>query len=83
MAACAQHEGARRFLRNEFTWYAAADIRSMQERGWRIDAAIEAGLVKWTNTRAYRIGLGYVDGRPTLGEFYDLSERYFALFLKN
>ena len=77
-----EHEGVRRFLWNEFTWYAAADFQSMQERGWRIDAAIEAGLVKWTNARAYRIGASYVDGRPTLGEFYDLTERYFALFLK-
>jgi hypothetical protein len=32
--------------------------------------------------RAYRVGVSYVDGRPTLGEFYDLSERYFALFRK-
>ena len=77
-----EHEGARRFLWNEFTWYAAGDFQSMQERGWRIDPAIEAGLVKWTNGRAYRIGASYADGRPTLGEFYDLTERYFALFLK-
>ena len=54
----------------------------MQERSWRFDAAIEAGFVKWTNARAYRIGASYVDGRPTLGEFFDLSERYFGLFLK-
>ena len=54
----------------------------MQERGWRLETAIEAGLVKWTNARAYRVGVNYVDGRPTLGEFYDFSESYLGLFLK-
>jgi hypothetical protein len=77
-----EHEGARRFFRNEFTWYAAADLQSMQERNWRMDVAVEAGMVKWTSARAYRIGASYVDGRPTLGEFTDLSERFLSLFLK-
>jgi hypothetical protein len=77
-----EHEGAPRFLRNQFAWYAAADFSSLQERDWRLDSALEGGLVKWTNGRAYRIGIGYLNGRPTLGEFAQVSEGFVSLFLK-
>ena len=77
-----EHEGTRRLFRDQFTWYAAADLQSLQERDFRVDTAVEAGLVAWRNRRAYRIGAAFLDGRPTLGEFSTLSESFFSLFLK-
>jgi Protein of unknown function (DUF1207) len=77
-----EHQGEPRLLRKQFAWYAAADISSLQERDWRLDSAFEGGLVKWTNSRAYRIGVGYHNGRSTLGEFTQASESWVSLFLK-
>ena len=77
-----EHQGEPRFLGQQLAWYAAADFSSLQERGWRLDSAVETGLVKWTNSRAYRIGIGYHNGRPTLGEFTQVSESLVSLFLK-
>jgi hypothetical protein len=77
-----EHEGTRRFVWNQFTWYAAADLQSLQERDWRLDTALELGLVAWRSDRAYRVGAAILSGRPTLGEFSELSENSFSLFLK-
>jgi hypothetical protein len=77
-----EHEWAPRFLRHQFAWYAAADFSSLQERGWRLDTSLEGGLVTWANSRAYRVGIGYLNGRPTLGEFSQASESIVSLFLK-
>jgi len=77
-----EHQGEPRFLRQQFAWYAATDFSSLQERGWGLDSAVETGLVKWTNNRAYRIGIAYYNGRPTLGEFTQVSESLVSLFLK-
>jgi hypothetical protein len=50
--------------------YVAADFSSMQERDWRVDGAIEFGIVVRRAGRASRIFVAWHDGRPTVTEFY-------------
>ena len=47
-----------------FAWYGAADLSSWEERGWRLDNALQGGILTRTNGRTYRLGLGWTDGRP-------------------
>lgn len=60
-------------------WYTAADLSAMQERDWRLDQSVQAGVVVYSAGRPWRVGLAYYDGRPTLGEFFQFTERYVAL----
>jgi hypothetical protein len=46
----------------------------MQERGWSLDTAIEAGVVARSGGRSNRIFLQYYRGRPTISEFFKLTE---------
>ena len=71
-----------RVMGGRFAWYGATDLASMQERGWRLDAAVQGGLVARTNGRAYRVYVEYLDGRPTLGEFYKYHEAHVTLGFK-
>ena len=54
----------------------------MQERGWRLDTALQGGLVTRPNGRACRVFVEYVNGRPTLGEFYRYHEAHVTLGFK-
>jgi hypothetical protein len=75
-------EGTPRLWGGRFAWYGAADLAAMQERGWRLDAAIEGGIVTRASGRAYRLLIQYYDGRPTLGEFYPYHEAHLTLGIK-
>jgi uncharacterized protein DUF1207 len=57
-----------------FSWYGSADLQSMQERGWRIDRAVQGGIVTHPGGRSMRLALEYYNGRPTVGEFFKYSE---------
>ncbi|HVS63517.1 MAG TPA: DUF1207 domain-containing protein [Thermoanaerobaculia bacterium] len=61
-----------------FGWYAAADLSSWEERDWRTDWALQAGLLFPAGGRVWRAGIAYVDGRPPLGEFFQDSESYLS-----
>ena len=64
-----------------FAWYGAADFSGWQERGWRLDTAIRGGIVTRSEGRTYRLGIGWTDGRPPLGEFFQTSEGWFTFGL--
>ena len=62
-----------------FFWYWATDLSSMQERNWRVDPTMVVGLAARGEGRTYRLGLQLHDGRPTVGEFFRLSESFVAV----
>ena len=68
-----------RLLGGRFAWYAAADFGSWDERGWRVDTALQGGIVARANGRTYRLLLEYLDGRPPIAEFFKYSEASLAL----
>ncbi len=55
-------------------WYAAADFQAWEERDWRLDAALQGGLMFVRGARTWRIGLDLHDGRVPLGEFFQDTE---------
>jgi len=63
-----------RFWGGRFAAYGATDCGAMQERRWRIDRAIEGGLVTRLAGRTYRLLMQYHDGRPPVAEFFHVSE---------
>lgn len=63
------------------SWYAALDSQSWQERDWRIDVAIQTGLVVHSTGRAWRLGAEWYNGRPPIGEFFQNTERYISFGL--
>jgi hypothetical protein len=69
-----EYETASGPWRGRFKWYGAADLQAMQERGWSLDTAIQAGVVARSGGRSNRIFLQYYRGRPTISEFFKLTE---------
>ena len=55
-------------------WYLAADFSAMEERNWKVDTALQAGLISRSPTRAWRLGATFYRGRPTLSEFFDKTQ---------
>jgi hypothetical protein len=72
-------ESALRVFGGRFAWYSAADFGSWEERGWRLDTALQGGLVTRGSGRTYRILLELLDGRPQLGESFSDTETSLAL----
>jgi hypothetical protein len=77
----AEHESPQAFAGGRLGWYAAADFQSFEERDWRLDLSLEAGLLARSGGRRWRLGLRWVDGRPPLGEFFQQSEQWLAFGL--
>lgn len=69
-----EYETRLRLWGSRFAWYGAADLQAMQERGWRIDPALEGGIVTRSSGRTYRILIQYANGRPPVTEFFKSSE---------
>jgi Protein of unknown function (DUF1207) len=69
-----EYESPRRVWGDRFSWYWASDFASVQERDWRLDTTLQAGFATRSEGRAYRIGVQVHDGRPTLSEFFEVSE---------
>ena len=63
-------------------WYGAVDFSAMEERDWRLDTAIQGGLVSRSGGHAYRLYVQWYDGRVTLGQFTAYSEAAFSLGFK-
>jgi hypothetical protein len=61
-------------LFGRFSWYAALDVSSYQERDWRPDVAVQGGLATKAHGRTWRFGVEYYDGRAPLGEFFQYTE---------
>ena len=77
----AEYESRAIVFGGRFAWYGGADFSGWEERGWRLDTALRGGIVTRTDGRAYRIGAGWTDGAPPLGEFYKMSEGWFTFGL--
>ncbi len=60
-------------------WYGALDLSGMEERNWRLDTALQAGLVARKGERTWRIGIEWYHGRPPIGEFFQYTESYISL----
>lgn len=60
-------------------WYAAADAYASEERDWRIDRTLQAGLAVRRGARTWRFGIEHYRGRSLLGEFFQHDERYTSL----
>jgi hypothetical protein len=59
---------------NLLGWYAALDLSSMEERDWKVDAAVQTGLSLPVKERMHRVGIEVYRGRPPLGEFFQDTE---------
>ena len=76
-----EYETVPKIWGNRFAWYAAGDFSGTQERDWRLDTSLQGGIVTRTNGHTYRLGVAWTDGRPPIGEFFNISERWFTLGL--
>jgi len=74
-----EYRGARRLLGDRFAFYAAADFQSWEERDWRLDTTLQAGILTTSAGKTWRLGAEYSDGRVPLGEFFWQSEARFSL----
>jgi hypothetical protein len=74
-----ERESPRAFADGRIGWYAATDLQSWEERDWRLDISVEAGLLAYSAGRRWRLGLRYADGRVPLGEFFGSSEQWLTL----
>jgi hypothetical protein len=63
-------------------WYGAADFSALEERDWRLDTALQGGLVTRSGGHVYRLFAQWYDGRVTLGQFIRYSEASFSIGLK-
>jgi hypothetical protein len=62
-------------------WYGALDLSAMEERDWRVDRCLQAGLTTQGGARTWRFGVEWYRGRPPLGEFFQYTEEYVSLGL--
>lgn len=62
-------------------WFAALDLSATEERDFRLDVSFLAGLSLRSGARRWRAALGYADGRPPLGEFFQDTEQTLSLGL--
>lgn len=67
-------EPPRRWIGGRAGWYAAVDLSSWEERDWRLDVALQVGVVLDSGGRVWRLGVAWRDGRVPLGEFFHLTE---------
>lgn len=76
-----EYESAPKLWNRRMSWYAAVDSQSMQERDWRVDVAVQAGVVVRSAGRTWRIGLQWYNGRPPISEFFQSTEQYMSFGL--
>ncbi len=62
-------------------WYGAADFSALEERAWRVDRSLQAGLATHSGGRTWRFGIDWYRGRPPMGEFFQYTEEYVSLGL--
>ena len=67
-------ESSRSLWGDRFSWFWASDLSSMQERDWRLDTSLQAGIATRSEGRTYRLGIQVHDGRPTVSDFFQFTE---------
>jgi hypothetical protein len=67
------------FMHGRAGFYTAVDLRSWEERDHRLDVTVHVGVSVPSGARRWRMGLELQDGRPNLGEFFQVSERVVGL----
>jgi Protein of unknown function (DUF1207) len=72
-----EYESRPRLFGGRFWWYAALDLQSWQERDWRVDTSMRTGVATKGVGRTWRFGIGFADGRPPIGEFFQDTEAHF------
>jgi hypothetical protein len=63
-------------------WYGALDLSAMSERDWRVDHAVQGGLVMRTSGHAYRLYVQWYNGRVPLGQFVQQTEASLAIGMR-
>ncbi|HVS13838.1 MAG TPA: DUF1207 domain-containing protein [Thermoanaerobaculia bacterium] len=63
-----------RFAGGRFGWYVGADLSGWEERDWRLDAALQVGLLFPAGDGAWRLGIEAHDGRPPMAELFQDTE---------
>ncbi len=66
------------FWGGRFGWFGPLDVTSMEERAWRADTTLQLGLLMESANRVWRLGLEHYRGRPTVGEFFMVTEEYLS-----
>lgn len=74
-----EFEDAESLWQGRMGWYTALDVSAMEERDWRVDTSLQAGIVFRSRNRKWRFGIERYDGRPPMGEFFQETETYTAL----
>lgn len=76
-----EYLGSRRFFGTRMTWYAAADLRAMEEWDWDTRVALQLGWLLPTGrgTSRYRFAIEAVDGRSVLGELARHDESWVGI----
>lgn len=77
-----EYEAPATVFGGRMAWYGAVDFSAFEERDWRLDTALQGGLVSRSGGHAYRLFVQWYDGRVTLGQFSMLSEAALSLGLK-
>jgi len=70
--------GAPRMAGGRLGFYGGVDVSTWEERDWRVDVALQGGLLFVSGNREWRFGVERYEGRPPLGEFFDVDETYTA-----
>jgi hypothetical protein len=78
----AEYEHPPTVFGRRMAWYGAVDVSMLDERDWRLDTCLQAGLVTRSNGRTIRLFAQWYDGRPTIGQFTAYSEAAISLGLK-
>ena len=55
-------------------WYGAVDFSALEERDWRLDTALQGGLVSRSGGRAYRLFVQWTTVASRSGQFSMYSE---------
>ncbi len=77
-----EYEAEPRVLWGRMAWYGALDLSAMSERDWRVDHAVQGGLVTRSNGHAYRLYLRWYNGRVPVGQFVQHTEASLAIGMR-
>lgn len=69
------------FFNQKIGGYAALDISSYEENNWHTNTTVQLGISWPTQTRKWRLGIEYYDGRSQMGELFQFNEKYISLGL--
>ena len=82
LQAGVEHERRPTVFGGRMAWYGTMDVSGLEERDWRLDTAVQGGLVTRSAGRAYRLFAEWYDGRSRIGNFSQYSEASFSLGFK-